>query len=138
MHLTNNQVSVIYLRLTVPFGCPISVSRCYIDINVFFPETSTCEAIKPALKGKRNSCGIRFYNNETYTLKPLKLQNIYTTNLRTQGRHLTVRLATHPSISFHKIFEDYLIEPIQVSCVDNRSSIHKHLDHCHQHKKYGI
>ena len=115
MHLTNNQDSVIYLRLTVPFGCAITESRCHIDLNVFFPKKRTCELINPALKGQKNSCGIRFYNNENDTLKPLTLQNIYTKNLQAQGRHLTVRLATKPRINYHKIFQGYLIEPIQVS-----------------------
>ena len=114
--LNNTQSAQISLRLTIPFGCQQNVSPCYIDVNVFMPRTNRCELADVGIKQTTpNSCGIRFYSNETGVTKQLTLQAISVPRTRPQNRIVSANLVTQSVYEAHTIFGSYKIDTLTVS-----------------------
>lgn len=117
VRIQNNQEDVIFVRLTLPFGCPKEEPNCYLDMNVLMPEDDyKCKSSEVALKDvfKRNPCGVRFHNEDVDTLQPLKLQAMFSKDLPAQSRKLTARFQTHTHVESHPFFANYQIDSIQV------------------------
>ena len=88
---------------------------CSLDVNTFMPRSGHCEMADVGIqKINSNPCGVRFLNNETGVLKPLKLQAPLVPRTAPQRRLLTARLFTQRTYDAHPVFEGYQIDSLTV------------------------
>ena len=113
--LRQTQAVAIYLRLTVPFGCPPNQTLCSLDINTFMPRSKHCEMADVGIQQHTdNPCGVRIHNNEIGKLKPLNLQATLVPRTAPQRRLMTAMLFTQKTYIAHPIFQDYHIGSLTV------------------------
>lgn len=80
------------------------------------PRSNHCEMADVSLQHNLlNPCGLRFLNNETGILKPLKLQAVFAPRLTPQKRLLKARLVTQLVHDAHPLFQDHLVSELTVS-----------------------
>ena len=64
----NDTEATVYLKLTVPFGCPNGTDKCYIVAMVLLPKNHlSCKAAEVTQRTdefEQKPCGILFYNDE--------------------------------------------------------------------------
>lgn len=73
VRLKDSETKTIFLRLTIPFGCP--QGDCFLDVNTFIPNTpDSCliHKVSQRVHNKGKFCGVRFFKEdyEKGNLKP--------------------------------------------------------------------
>ncbi|XP_060598353.1 uncharacterized protein LOC132752093 [Ruditapes philippinarum] len=76
VRLKDSETKTIFLKLTIPFGCPHG--ECFLDVNTYIPKTrDSCliHRVSHSVHSEGIFCGVRFYKEdyEKGSLKPFTI-----------------------------------------------------------------
>ncbi|KAK3609853.1 hypothetical protein CHS0354_015039 [Potamilus streckersoni] len=121
LKLKDLEETVVYIRLTVPFGCQRQSEECFLGVNIFI-ETGEDECLLPAAAAL-SSCGVKISSwrwNQSY---PLRIAVKHGQNLHSISRTNNIRFRTDENF-YHDFFCNYTLpKNIQVEVTTDASNL---------------